>query len=305
MDTQGVRSSHEEVKDVLKISVEREQSPQQSRSKPLRQEPRIHRRRASRKLVSVSVRAEMLKFKSPRGSICFSFTFLWAIESEGSVDCSVRVVLCQKSPSVGRIHRMINRAALKRHRKEERKAGRRDWLNAGLWSSLYTEPLRLQLPLHVQPTQPFLRENTVCQFPWRHTHCVMAALKSILSNDTCSLTFCQIRGLFGRVYLSQQQRPLHSYSQCSGTNGIEESLVNYVWAISFLWMCIVLRVMPGWTHLNRLLWLTLKKRDMNIFFPFMWSVHVHESLHMFRFYQGTNLRIFLKLANIWKLNVIK
>lgn len=85
------------------------------------------------------------------------------------------------------------------------------------------------------------RENTVCQFPWRRTRRFMAALKSILSNDSCSLTFCQIRGLFGRVYLSQQHRPLHGYSQCSGTKGKEgekKSPVNYVCAILFLWMCI-------------------------------------------------------------------
>lgn len=210
----------------------------------------------------------MLKFKSPRSSICFSFTFLWAMELEGSVDCSVRVVLCQKSPSVGHIDRIINRGAQKRHSnkyKEERKGGRGNWLNAGLWSSLHIKLLRRQPPLHVQPTPFSVRENTVCQFPWRQTHCFMAALKSILSNDTCSLTFCQIRGLFGRVYLSQQQRPLHSYSQCSGTNGKEKSPVNYVCAISFLWMCIVPHVMPDWTHLNCRHWVTLK--PWTLFFP--------------------------------------
>lgn len=42
------------------------------------------------------------------GSVCFSFTFLPAMELEASVDCSVRVVLCQKSPSVRQIEGIIN-----------------------------------------------------------------------------------------------------------------------------------------------------------------------------------------------------
>ena len=100
------------------------------------------------------------------------------------------------------------------------------------------------------------RENAVCQFPWRRARRFMEALKSVLSNDSCSLTFCQIRGLFGRVYLSQQHRPLHGYSQCSGTKGKEEKrkkkksgklcLCHFIPLNVYLWSFAT----PEWTRLD-------------------------------------------------------
>ena len=141
-----------------------------------------------------------------------------------------------------------------------------------------------------RPADPLFSpgENSVCQFPWWQTHCFMAALKSILSNDTCSLTFCQIRGLFGRVYISQQQGPLHSYSQCSGTNGEEKSPVNYVCAISFLWMCFVAHVMPDWIHLNCRWGHAEQRGTWSLMFS---GAHVRECYHVSKLHLDTNFSL--------------
>lgn len=124
---------------------------------------------------------EMLKFKSPRSSICFLFTFFWAIELEGSVDCSVRVVLCQKSPTVRLIDRIINRGELKRHSneyKEDReKEGGRERVLIKCWIVEFivhkTAPSPTALVHSANPPHTFffsffflIRENAVCQFPW-------------------------------------------------------------------------------------------------------------------------------------------
>lgn len=80
-----------------------------------------------------------------------------------------------------------------------------------------------------------------------------------LSKAFCQMTLapwpvCQTRGLFGLVYLSQQRRPLHSCSQCSGPSGKEKKsrklcLCNFIsFSERVLWSG---HVKPDWTHHNR------------------------------------------------------
>lgn len=57
---------------------------------------------------------EFLKFSSPRSSICFSFTFLWAVDLGREVLIAVSELCCvkkkikKKSPSAGQIDGIIN-----------------------------------------------------------------------------------------------------------------------------------------------------------------------------------------------------
>lgn len=54
----------------------------------------------------------MLKFRSPRSSICFSFTFLWAVDLGREVLIAVSELCCvkkiNKSASAGQIDGIIN-----------------------------------------------------------------------------------------------------------------------------------------------------------------------------------------------------
>lgn len=172
----------------------------------------------------------------------------------------------KKSPSVGRIDGIINREAPQRrshkHKgKKDRKGRKEELIKCWIVEFIVhrAAPSSIALARPADPSFFFFffknhRENTVCQFPWRRTRRFMAALKSILSNDSCSLTFCQIRGLFGRVYLSQQHRPLHGYSQCSGTKGKEGEkeksgklcLCHFVPLNVYLWFFAT----PEWTRLD-------------------------------------------------------
>lgn len=194
----------------------------------------------------------------------------------------------KKSPSVGRIDGIINREAPQRrshkHKEKKDRKGRKEelikcWIVEFIVHRAASSSIALARP--ADPSFFFFffknhRENTVCQFPWRRTRRFMAALKSILSNDSCSLTFCQIRGLFGRVYLSQQHRPLHGYSQCSGTKGKEgekKSPVNYVCAIFVFWMCICgsLRRLNELISTRRLRGHAEEKGRKHCFYISMWT----------------------------------
>lgn len=216
----------------------------------------------------------------------------------------------KKSPSVGWIDGIINRGAPQRrshkHKgKKDRKGRKEELIKCWIVEFIVhrAAPSSVALARPADPSFFFFffknhRENTVCQFPWRRTRRFMAALKSILSNDSCSLTFCQIRGLFGRVYLSQQHRPLHGYSQCSGTKGKEgkkKSPVNYVCAISFS-ECVFVVLCDAWMNSSRPgdFEGTLKKRDANTASTFL-RARGRESAHLV--YVGKNLQIYTKKLN--------
>lgn len=107
----------------------------------------------------------------------------------------------------------------------------------------------LQRPSHIQLTTSVVWQNAICQFPWQQA--------TALSKTLCQMTlapwpFCQIRGLFVRVYLSQQRRPLHSYSQCSCLSGKERRPLNYTPAISFLSLCFAVRPCDTWLNPSQL-----------------------------------------------------
>lgn len=207
---------------------------------------------------------ELLKFRSPRSSICFSFPFLWAVELGREVLIAVSELCCvkkKKSPSAGQIDGIINTGDWKDDQintREERRGGKGDRLDAELWSSLYAEPLRLQPPVSLETTPPlffFCSEKTVfASFQWWHKHCIMAALKSFLSNDTCSLAFLSNKRSFWLCFLfffHHNNKDLYTVVQ-NVQSLMSSSLVNYVCAISFPWICTAAHVMPDPSGLQSL-----------------------------------------------------
>lgn len=119
---------------------------------------------------------------------------------EGSVDCGVRAVLCQKKKKKiairwadrwnnkhGGLERRLNKY---KGRETGRKRGQiRCWIVEFIVRRTAPSPTTRE-PRDDPPLFFFCSEKTVfASFQWWHKHCIVAALKSFLSNDTCSLAF--------------------------------------------------------------------------------------------------------------------
>lgn len=98
----------------------------------------------------------------------------------------------------------------KKRKTGERDRGRRVWLNGGIaWSSSSDRGVSSQ------PTEGPL----LVSFHGDKRSASRQLSKAICQMALAPWPFCQTQGLFGRVYLSQQRRPLHGYSLCSGRSG--------------------------------------------------------------------------------------
>lgn len=129
---------------------------------------------------------------------------------------------------------MINRGRHIQVHKREINGRSSNWLNAGLCGLHCTEKRSLVSDPSSSRWPPlFSGENTVCQFPWRQTHCFMAALKSILSDDTYSLTFLSnTRSLWAFLFITTTETFTRLFTmfraQWQGEKSGKLSLCNFI-----------------------------------------------------------------------------
>lgn len=185
---------------------------------------------------------ELLKFRSPRSSICFSFTFLWAVELGREVLIVVSELCCVKKIAIRWADRRNNKhGGLERRSnkyKGREKGGKGDRLDAELWSSLYAEPLRLQPPVSLETTPPsfFFVLRKLC-LPASSGDTNTASWQ--LSKAFCQMTlapwlFCRIRDRFSYVFFSFFITTTKTFTQLFKMFSLmTSSLVNYVCASSF------------------------------------------------------------------------
>lgn len=137
-----------------------------------------------------------------------------------------------------------------------------------MWSSLYGE-----VPSHVQPTASFLRENTVCQFPWWQTHCFCD------SSQKRSVKWHLLLDLFVKHKVSLGVFIYHNNGDlCTAIHNIQGPVarrkVQKIMFVQFhfmLWMCIVVQPCEAWLNPSQP-WLEKKKRMWTLFSPpFLWE----------------------------------